>query len=99
MSNAQTAFQFVVEVIGATPTITFKYQGSLDGTNWYDLIYYTDANDTLAVATRVATTVSAVVQWQDSGGGSRAYTQFRCVTTLNTNVTYRAELYAFETAI
>lgn len=95
IEQAQVAFQFVVEAIGATPTITFKYQGSLDGVNWYDVIYYTDANDTLSVATRAVTTVGAVVQFLDTGNGSRLYRYYRLVPTLNTNVTYRAELYAF----
>jgi len=95
VEQAQVAFQFVVEAAGATPTVTFKYQGSLDGTNWYDLIYYSDANDTLSVATRVVTAVGASVQWLDTGNGSRLYRYYRVVTTADTNVTYRAELYAF----
>ena len=96
--NAQVGFQFVVEVIGATPTVTFKYQASLDNVNWYDLVYFTDANDTLSVATRVVTTVGASVQWLDTGNSSRLYRYYRLVTSANTNVTYRGELYAFEFA-
>lgn len=85
--------QFVVEAIGATPTVTWKVQGSLDGVNWYDVVYYTDALDTLAVAARTATTVSAQVEWLDLGGGSRFYDDIRVITSSNTNVTYRCELY------
>ena len=95
VEDAQIAFQFVVEVAGATPTITYKYQGSLDNVNWYDLIYFTDANDTLSVATRTVTAVGATVQWLDSGNNSRMYKFFRVVPTANTNITYRAEMYAF----
>lgn len=87
------AVQFVVEAIGATPTITWKVQGSLDGTSWYDVEYVSDSSDTGAAATRTATTVSSQVEWLDLAGGSRFYDDIRLVTTLNTNVTYRAELY------
>ena len=84
--------QFVVEAIGATPTITYKWQGSADGTNWYDVAYITDASDTLAVSTRVATTVSAQIQFT-SNPSARRYKYYRVVTSANTNVTYRAEIY------
>lgn len=87
-----TAVQFVVEVAGATPTVTWKAQGSMDGTNWYDLFYITDATDTSAAAARVATAVGAQIEWL-ALAPTRNYAQFRVVTSLNTNVTYRAELY------
>lgn len=89
------ACQFVVEAVGATPTVTFKFQGSLDGTNWYDLAYFTDASDTLSVATRTVTATGASVNFLDTVNSGRMYNKFRCVTTSNTNVTYRAELYVF----
>src|SRR4051812_41087001 len=57
------AVQFVVEAVGATPTVTWKAQGSLDGTNWYDLAYITDASGTEAVTTRTATAVGAQVNF------------------------------------
>lgn len=86
------AFQFVVEAVGATPTVTFKFQGTLDGTNWYDLGYITDASDTISQATQVRTTVGASVEYV-SNPVARRFNSFRVVTTLNTNVTYRAEAY------
>lgn len=89
----RVAVQLVVEAIGATPTITWKVQGSLDGTNWYDVEYVSDSSDTGAASTRTATTVSAQTEWLDLAGGSRFYSQYRLVTSLNTNVTYRGELY------
>jgi len=84
--------QFVVEVAGATPTVTYKWQGSADNTNWYDLAYITDASDTLAVSTRAVTAVGATIAWP-SNPGARRYKYYRLVTTLNTNVTYRGEIY------
>lgn len=87
------ACQFVVEAVGGTPTVTFKFQGSLDGANWYDLLYVTDSSDTAASTTITVTGVGASVCFLDSANGSRNYNYYRCVTSSNTNVTYRAELY------
>lgn len=91
--NYQTiAMHFVVEAVGATPTVTWKFQGSIDGTNWYDVAYVTDATDTLAVTTEVDTAVGASVHFL-ANPGTRKYKFFRCVTSANTNVTYRSEIY------
>lgn len=87
------AVQFIVEAAGATPTVTWKAQGSLDGANWYDLQYVTDASDTGAKTALTATAVGAQVVYLDSATGARFYLQYRVVTSANTNVTYRAELY------
>ena len=92
-NGSRFGVQFVVEAAGATPTVTWKVQGSFDGKNWYDLEYVTDASDTGAAATRTATAVGAQAEWLDLAGGSRFYSQFRLVTTANTNITYRGELY------
>lgn len=89
-----TVFQFVCEALGGTPTVTFKYQGSMDGTNWYDLVYVTDGTAAASVATRTLTSGTAI-QFLESLT-DRMYRKYRCVTTSNTNVTYRAELYQFE---
>lgn len=86
------ALQFVVEAIGATPTVTFKFQGSLDGVNWNDVLYLPAGSDTATAATQVATTVSAVAVFVDRVT-ERQYKFYRVVTTANTNVTFRAELY------
>lgn len=91
--------EFVVEEVGATPTVTWKVQGSIqaDETSpeqWYDLAYITDADDTLAVGTIVSTAVGRKVIFL-SNPGSRRYKWLRVVTTSNTNVTYRVDAYAF----
>lgn len=88
----QVAVQFVVEAVGATPTVTWKVQGSADGLNWYDMIYITDASDTPAVAAEVDTVVGASIHFL-ANAPSRKYDWFRLVTSANTNVTYRGELY------
>lgn len=85
-------FQFVVDTIGATPTITYKWQGSPDGTVWYDVAYVTDASDTLSVAARTVTAVGATVQFL-SNPVARRYLRYRLVTSANTNITYHAEVF------
>lgn len=85
-------FHFVVEATGATPTVTYKFQGSVDGSNWFDIAYVTDANDTVAVSTRVRTTVGSDVAFL-SNPVARRYQYVRLVTSSNTNVTYRGEVY------
>lgn len=93
--NAQVAFQFVVEAVGGTPTVTFKYQGSLDGLTWTDVPYVPANTNTSATATQTVTGVGTTLNFLDINSGARLFEQFRCVTTANTNVTYRAELYTF----
>lgn len=84
--------QFNITAIGATPTVTYKFQGSMDATNWFDVAYVTDANDTVAVATRSGTTVSAQIQFL-SNPVARSYKYLRLVTSANTNVTYNADAF------
>lgn len=85
--------QFEVTAVGATPTVTWKAQGSLDGVNWVDLAYITDATDTVATATRTATAVGIQVAFL-SNPVARKYDYIRLVTSANTNVTYKASLFA-----
>lgn len=92
-------FEFIVEVAGATPTITWKIQATtanpdvLDAAaNWYDLAYITDASDTVAVSTRVATGVGGQLNFL-SNPVARKYRRFRVVPTSNTNITYRVDAY------
>lgn len=86
------AFQFRATAVGATPTVSWKIQGSPDGTNYFDLGYITDASDTVATATRAVTTVSAQINFL-SNPVARRYKYFRLVTSANTNVTYAADIY------
>ena len=95
-SNTQaTALQFIVEAAGATPTVTYKFQGSADGTNWFDVGYITDSSDTISTATRTRTSVGADIAFV-SNPVARRYAYYRVVTSLNTNVTFRAEIYTIE---
>ena len=89
------ALAFNVTAVGATPTVTFKFQGSHDGTNWYDVAYVTDATDTLSVATRVVTGTGQSTNFV-CNPVARRYRYFRLVTTSNTNVTYNAVAYKYK---
>lgn len=92
--NRQVGFQFNVEVAGATPTVTWKIQGSLDNSTFYDVFYVTDSSDTAAATTIVSTAVGSKVIFL-ANQTSRMYRWFRVVTTSNTNITYGADMYLF----
>jgi hypothetical protein len=93
---------FVVEVAGATPTVTYKFQGSIDpletsdaNSTWTDIDYVLPGTaDTLANATRARTAVGGDPIWLARGVSARFWRKIRLVTSSNTNVTYRAELCA-----
>jgi len=91
-----------VTVAGATPTVTWKVQGSVDDASvsdgnsaWFDVAYITDATDTAAVTARVRTTVGSDLQFL-SNPVARRYRKYRLVTTANTNITYDADLYTID---
>jgi hypothetical protein len=88
--------ELFVEIAGATPAISYKWQGSVDGTVWFDLMYITDASDTPATAVRAITptTGSSTLQWRSNS--LRRYRFLRCVPSAITNVTYRASIYEYD---
>lgn len=89
------ALTLEIEAVGATPTVTFKFQGSHDSTNWYDLAYVTDASDTLATAALTKTSTGEYTVFP-SNTVARRYRYFRVVTSLNTNVTYKSTAYKYK---
>lgn len=89
------AFQFVVEAAGGAPTVTYKFQGSMDNNNWYDLGYVTDASDTLSQATRVRTSPGADICFV-SNPVARQFLYYRVVVTGNNNITFRADAYTLQ---
>lgn len=91
-TEARVAFLFAVEAVGATPTATYVWEGSLDGTNWKPIAYVTDASDTVAVTARTVTTVGVEILYL-ANPQARFYRYYRLRVTANTNVTYRAEAY------
>ena len=99
--NKGIDFAFVVEAVGATPTITYKYQLSADdptladgSSTFVDMNYVTDASDTAATAARAVTAVGVTHQWiaYVAAAENRKWKKVRLVTSANTNVTYHGEL-------
>lgn len=90
------AFEMEVTAIGATPTVTWVIQGSMDGTTYFPIAYVTDATDTVAVAGRTMTTVSTQIEFL-ANPTARQYKFWRLVTSANTNVTYRARMHRIST--
>lgn len=88
----EMAVQFVVEAAGATPTVTWKVQGSLDGVNYVDVSYITPATSVAAVAAKTLTAVGVDIIFLDQPA-TRQYKFLRLVVSANTNITYRCELY------
>src|SRR4051812_24546034 len=91
------AVEFEITAIGATPTITFKVQGSQDdatdaASDWFDITLNPDDASAAAI-TYTKTAVS--VQEYSCDLRTRPVKKARLVTSANTNITYEADLYGF----
>lgn len=91
------AFEVEITAVGATPTITYKLQGTEDSNgagdatlDWFDLMVLPAGSDT-ALATDTKTAVGVYEYFSDME--RRPVAKVRLVTSLNTNVTYESELY------
>lgn len=92
------AVEFVIEAVGATPTVTWKLQGTFDrfeesndgAANWFDLIGLPSDNETSAITTTKTATGAYVAYLAQNH--VRFAPRVRLVTSANTNVTYRANL-------
>jgi hypothetical protein len=82
--------EFVVEAIGATPTVTWKAQVSDDGVKWFDAQYVTDSSDTVVQTALTATAVGTQIIFLRLK--DRDWRLVQLVVSANTNVTFRAEL-------
>lgn len=96
--NDSVAVDFNVEAIGATPTVTFELQGSLDTTNgvdgnWFSVALISPISDTLAVSAVVTTVTHNLYFVKQVGGHERFLAWYRVKTTANTNVTYSARVW------
>ena len=93
------AFNFIITAVGATPTVTWKIQGSYDdsgtsdaNSSWFDMSFRDALSTSLTtlVANLTKTAVGAYVCLMpiDIPGPAKV----RLVTSANTNVTYKAEV-------
>ncbi len=80
--------------LSTTPTVTWKAQGSFDGSNWYDVPYITDGTAVETQATVTRTTAGSVVHWIALAPG-RFFPNLRIVTTTTvaSQLTYNAAAY------
>lgn len=90
--------EFEVTAVGATPTVTWKLQGSNDGSgvpdatsDWYDLMTV-DAGDATEDISRTHTAVGIYAVFLELARRNPA--KIRLETSANLNVTYEAEAYA-----
>jgi hypothetical protein len=92
------ALEFIIEVAGSTPTITFNLQGSYTKAaataQWVTLALLPAGSDTI-VTTATKTAVGSYVYFV-AQQHSRCYPFYRSVTSSNTNVTYRSNLQVAE---
>lgn len=87
--------EFEVEAVGATPTVTYVVQGSMDdpaipdaSSDWVP-IFGLKSNSATPAAVGGTLTAVGLESWQVSF----PYEKVRLVTSANTNVTYNGEAY------
>lgn len=93
------AAEFEITAVGATPTVSFLYQGSFDGpevadgaSDWFPLSILPGDTNVESVAVQTKTAVGVYPSSVEVA--RRPVKKVRLITSLNTNVTYEAELYA-----
>ena len=103
-SAGAVCLEFQIEAAGATPTITYKLQGSVnvrpDDPNpptefFEDLELLQTDTATAHLKTDTKTAVGTYIYWVE-GLLPRAFRRYQLVTSANTNVTYSARLHVLE---
>jgi hypothetical protein len=83
----------ITSTIGGSPTVTVNIQGSVDGTNWFNIPYYAGAFVVTPtyILTAITITTATTQQYLIQPGGHWEYVQI--VTSANNNVTLTATAY------
>lgn len=92
LANDSIAFEFIVEAIGATPTVTVVIEQSNDGVNWRTTPKALATGGTAGTSFVYANTGSDFIYPVDTGFEKWAGF-WRMRTSANTNVTFRAILW------
>jgi hypothetical protein len=79
----------IVSTVGATPTVTVNIQGSIDGTNWYNVPYALVATPSTFVV--AALTITTAVTTHYLLQTNQAWAYLKLVLSANTNVTLTAD--------
>lgn len=90
-ANVSPAVVQVNATAGATPTCTYAVQGSLDGTNWFNLPTI-KPDDGSSAATFVITSTSVVHRLVQ---GTFPWRYLKVVMSANTNVTNTTNIYTY----
>ena len=85
----------ITSTIGATPTVTVDIQGSVDGTNWFNIPYALIATPSTFVVTSITITTAVTGRYVLQGGIPWRF--MRLNYTANTNVTLTADVTTFPT--
>ena len=75
----------ITSTVGATPTVTVNIQGSLDGTNWYNIPYALVGTPATFVITAITITTATTTNYLLQP--AQQWIFLRCAMSANTNVT------------
>ena len=81
----------VVSTIGATPTVTLNIQGSINGTDFFNIPYALVATPTTFVVTAITITTATTNHYLLQSGQPWRY--LKLVMSANTNVTLTSDVY------
>jgi hypothetical protein len=91
IDSDRTAVQINVTTAGTTATYTL--QGSMDGTNWFNLSYVTDASSVEATAAVTFTTAGSRIFFVSKFGVPSRFWRFvRVVVSANTGQAYDIDM-------
>lgn len=86
--------EFNVTAVGGGPAISWKVQGSLDGSIWEDLSYVVADAGTAAASAAITTPITVTKKWVWINGlDSRFWKYIGVNVASNTNVTYTVTLW------
>ena len=83
----------IVSTVGGSPTVTVNIQGSVDGTNFFNVPYSTTAAPSTWVLTALTITTAVTSHYYLQPNYGWRY--LKLVMSANTNVTLTSDLYVF----